>query len=329
MWLALLASCAATRTFPVEVDLVDDLPLAAGAVVEVPFDLSLYDERPDGYLPAFVDVEGVGAVLLADAALRARGEPGPVTVGVVGAAWTLPEPLTLQVTVSSRDGRRYLAGPGADEPVTPAACTLTVTTDTTPEAHAADVLGCLRAWVDANGGPVELFVEVAGETAAPDWSFQASWTLGTDRPVDAACSGPQVIDGELPDEADDADLSDLRLAGYVAAVDAPMAVVAFEGTWPAEGPIASAGAIGVATVDAGGGAWLGEEIEVTDPIPASVTFAATAPIETWPASWNADSLGALRSADGWVDACRVAVHDATPNQAWVRVALIGEGVLAR
>lgn len=330
MWLLSVAACLAPRSFPVEVDLVEGVPLGAATELSLPFELSLYDERPSAYLPAFLDTEGFGAVLLADAALRAEGLEGPLGVGVEGPEWAPPEPLTLTVTISSRDGVRYLAGPGAAEVVAPAACTFDVASDTNAEVHAAQVLGCLRAWVDANGAPRDPFVEVAGTTAAADWSFQATWTFGTDRPVDTACTGPRVVDGELPDEADDVDLSDLRLAGYAAAADGPMVLVAFENTWVAEGPVPGAGAIAVASMGGAEGVFLGEPVEVIDPIPASVGFRADpAPITTWPASWNPDSLAALRSPDGWVDACRVAVHEVAPNEAWVRVVLVGEGVLIR
>lgn len=325
MWL--LAACARTHPFDLEVALVEDATAPAEPVDPFTWDVSMYDERSSAYLPAFLDVEDYGAVLLADALLRP--DEGFLAVTVADLATDVEAPLALVFTISSVDGRRFVAAAAADV-VAPAACTLAVDATTTSEAHAADLLACLRAWADANGGPNELYVEVVATTADDDWSFAASYTFGADRPVVAACSGPQVVDDEIREEADGVEFEELGLAGYAASEDERLVAVAFANTYPASDAFAGAGGHGATTVAAGEGAFVGAVVEVASDVPATITFRDRVdPASAFPADWADAAYADLTAPDGFVDACVVQVPDAVPNDSWTYTALVGSGTVER
>lgn len=326
----LIAACAHTDVdFDIDVDLLETAP-DPHAVEDLTWEVGLYDERPDAYLPAFLDSELLGPMLLADAVLRGVGD-GFATVTVPELQVDLDAPLVLHFSLSSKIDQIYVLGvPGPV--VDPPACTVTVEADTTPEDHAADVLACLRAWVDANGGPSEIAVDVSGTTTDDDWSFVATWVFGTDRPTEITCSGPLEVDEALLEEADGAeiDIETLDLAGYLAAADQGAAAVVFADTWDRFGEPATAGAWGTARVGPGEGVFVGVPIEVVDPVPASVVFREdVGAVTTFPATWVDTAMGSLQSADGFVDACEVRVHDALPNTSWVREAIVGSGTVIR
>ncbi len=332
MILPILLACASSDVpFDIDVDLMEIAP-APVAVEDVAWEVGLYDERPEAYLPAFLDAELLGPTLLADAVRRAEGD-GFAVVRVPSLAVDVDAPLSLRFVLSSEIDRTYhLSAPG---PVTePPECTVTVDRETTAERHAADVLACLRAWVDDNGGPADLRVDVAGATEDDDWSFAATWVFTTDRPVEVSCTGTMVLDEALLAEADaegaEITIETLELAGYLAAADEGCAGVVFANTWDAQGEDPSAGAHGTARVAAGEGAFVGTELEVVDPVPPSVVFRSeVGEVTAFPATWAEAAEASLMSPEGFVDACEVRVHDALPNDTWVHEAIVGTGTVVR
>ena len=328
MWLALAAGCilwSKEKPFEIDIQLLDENDLTH-VVPDLGFDIALYDERSSWYLPAFLDDEGWGAVFLADRVLRLSGEPGVLMVEVTEILWDQPEPLTL-VFVPSSEGsaRTYVLGDEAGG--LPDACMLEVTTDTSSEAHASALLACLRAWTDANGGPADLFIEVEASTEAPDWAFSASYVIRTEGAAAVTCSGQQVIDDQLRDEAGTVDIERLELAGWVGAGGEGLALVAWENTWDAPELPATAGGWSMARVAPRTGAWLGSRIPVDADVPATTVFSGPPePVTTFPAAWAERSLASLEAPQGFVDACAVVVHEAQPSDVWLQFALIGDGV---
>ncbi len=327
MWFALvLAACAPVKQFDVDLELLDDAALPGDDVDGVHFGVALFDERDSWYLPAFVDVDDLGAVWLADSVLRAAGQPPVIDVSVSGLTLDSDAPLVLGVDVIADDGgQRYIADLSiAEAPARPGACSLQVDDDTTDAGHAADLLACLQSWVDVLGGPVTLHLEVAViETEATDFAFSAEYVLSTAKPTVAACTGASVADGTFQEQADSVDLTALELAGYAIAESERTWFVAFENTWAADTALPGSGGVAWAEVQGGQGVFFGTELEVTGA--PRVPMAGPESIATFPRDWIGHSVDALSGPDGFVDACWIAVHDALPNETWVHFALVGEG----
>lgn len=327
MWLASVLACKSVG-FDLDVDLFP----AATAPVEVPetspFEVALFDERPDAVLPAFLDLEAFGPVLLADRVRLPEGD-GVLTVAVSDVTFSVDAPLSLTFAVESTDGRWHVLG---DETgATPASCTFVVDADTPADEQADALLACLRDTAAAKGGPVDFHVTVAGATTDDDWEYRAVYAFGTDRPVDVACTGPLAITDELKAQAGTTDLvmEELSLAGYAAAVDEAASVVAFAGTWADDASPAVAGASGSVRVAAGEGRFVGAEVEVDEGVPASVTFGGPiGDVAEWPADWAPVAMDTLL-ADGFLETCDVRIHDARPNTTFVELALVGTGQAVR
>lgn len=336
MLLALtLVGCALItkqKDFDVDVPLFEE----AGEAVEpptLPVELKLYDERPEWTLPAFLDVENWGALLLADAI--ARRDLGRGFLQVTATELTLdaePGYVTVRYTLVPDEGwgRYTLDAPGAE--TAPAACDLTIDATTTAEAHADGLRGCLEAWVDANGAPQKLSMTAAiVDTDLDDYALTIAVAMDTDRPADVVCTGRLGISEELLAESDNVDFTTLEIGGYAAVVDHGMDFIAFENTYDdgtAYDP--SAGGTTAASLAAGTGAWIGTEVASNpdNPLPSGVQMASTTPLTYFPGgndSWRQASVVSLEAPDGYVDACWVGLHDATPNPATVHITLVGEG----
>lgn len=321
MWFS--AALLACHRIDVELD-VDLLPPSA-VPVEVPeaspFELALFDERPEADLPAFLDLETFGPALLADR-VRLGESDGFVTVAVEDVVFSVDAPLTLRFDVASTDGRWHVLGDetGGEAP----SCTLVVDADTAAAAQAEGLLACLRETAAAVGGPADFAIHVTGTTTDDDWEYRATYVLGTERPVDVACSGALVLSDELLEQAGTTEIvvEELSLAGYAAARDAAASVVMFAATWSDEAAPPAAGAWGTTRVEAGHGRFVGEEVEVDPPL-AGISFGGGAEAVTaWPGDWAAQAMDTLL-AEGFVETCDVRVHDVRPNQTWVEAALVG------
>lgn len=282
----------------IEVELLDTEVLP-GLVDDASFDVKLYDERVTWYLGTYIDTDAWGPVLLADAELRAAGDDAIFELRVDDLSWDHEEPLVLTLTPGTRYGWTTRADAGT-EIVQPAACTMVVTAETTAARHAADLTDCLRAWSELNGSPAGLSLDVQGASDAHDWAYAARWTLGTTRPVEAACTGPQIA-GPIDQSAfRNAQVDTLDLWGNVTA-GGDVNVFTWENTFMVGDPMPTAGGLVHRKVDAG-------------------TTGALANERTFPADWATRSLDSLADPMGFVDACAVVVHESTPDHVDVRFA---------
>lgn len=327
--LLMLASCALVtkqKDFEVDLPLFEDSEQDAVQPAELPMELKLYDSRTSWLMPAFLDNEDWGAVLLADAALRDAGRDGLLAVEVTALSLDVTGSVDVRFAMTSPDTRRFLL---RESGVTaPEACLIRVADDTPPAAFGDALRGCLEAWVDTNGAPADPRLEA--EVVATDlerYALAIDFTVTTDRTVDRYCSDWLVVDDELRAEADHVDIGTLDLAGYVVSSQSAMDLVAFQNTFPLETGDPNAGGITVVALEGAGGSFVGQEIEIVDPLPAGVTVSGVAPIDYFPDrdTWLARSTAALETVEGYVQACWVAAHAEPGNTPLVHVTLVGEG----
>ena len=244
-------------------------------------------------------------------------------------AFSLDNPgfVELTVTMESNDERRYLASEPADI-VAPAACTFTVDDVSGADTLGDDMVACFEAWTDANGAPPNPIIHVqVTDTDLERYALLADISLGTSRPTELLCSGRLGVTDEMREEADNIDLNALELAGYVVATNDAMDLVAFQNTFPATYGDPTVGGHTVVRLDGAGGTYVGTETPVEDPLPPGVVVEGVAPIGYFPSrdGWQAGSIAALETDEGYIEACWVAVHPAETGEAIVRFKLVGDG----
>jgi hypothetical protein len=328
MWtLPFLLACKRVA-FDLDVDLFPGGDEPAAFPEASPFELALFDERPEATVPAFLDLEELGPVLVADRLLRADDD-GFLQVEVTSLALDLDAPVDLTFEVSSGTARwLVLGGEGGGEVPS---CSVRLAPDAQPAALASALTDCLRDTTDAHGGPDDFAMSVVAATADDDWAVTMELSFGTDRPVDVLCTGALAVDDALREQAGTTEIviEELGLAGYAAAQDEGAAVVAFANVWADDGAPAVAGASGGVRVAAGEGRFVGERVEPAASVPASITFGgAVGAVDVWPADWAATAMDTLL-ADGFLETCDVRVHDAAPNRTFVELALVGSGEAVR
>jgi len=319
------------KDFDVNLPLFED-DLTQATADELPLEVKLYDERTEWNLPAFLDNEVWGPLLLADAVARRDLGAGFVTVTSSKLVLDADEPgsLTIRYSVlSEQDDYGRLHHQPATAEATPGACDTVIDASTTPEEHATDVLACLHAWADANGAPVLLSMKAeVVDATLDDYAVDLVLALATDRPTEITCTGRLGVSEDLQAEKDNVDFETLEVGGYAVAVDHGMDFIAFENTYDdgtAYDP--SAGATAAASLAAGSGQHIGINIGV-EPLPDGITVSGTVPLDYFPGSntaWRDASVKSLENPEGYVEACWVGVHDTTPNQAIVAFSLIGDG----
>lgn len=330
MLLWLLASCAiVTKQADFDVDLaIFDAEDGEGEAPEtIPMELKLYDARTEWTLPAYLDVDDWGAILLADSLLRAEGGEGFLGVDVTSFSLDNPGFIELTVSMESNDERRYLADDPSDV-VAPSACTFTVTDTTLPDEMADDLVACFESWADTNGAPANPIIHIGvTDTDIERYALLVDLSLGTSRPTELQCSGRLGVSDEMREEADNIDLNALELAGYVVSANGPMELVAFQNTFPETYGDAIVGGHTVVQLADAGGTYVGQETSVEDVLPPGVVLEGVEPIGYFPdrAGWQSDSIAALETEDGYIEACWVAVHEAETGEALVRFKLVGDG----
>ncbi len=330
MLLWLLASCAVVTKqadFDVDLAIFDAEDGDGEAPEEIPLELKLYDARTDWTLPAYLDVEDWGALLLADHLLRADGAEGFLAVSVDTFSLDNPGYVELTVTLESNDERRYLADvPSNITP--PAACTFRVDDVTGADTMGDDLVACFEAWTDANGAPPNPIIHVqVTDTDLERYALLVDLSLGTSRPTDLLCSGRLGVTDEMREEADNIDLNALELAGYVVAANDAMDLVAFQNTFPETYGDPLVGGHTVVRLGQAGGSYVGTETAIEDQLPPGVVVEGVAPIAYFPSRdrWQSDSITALETDEGYIEACWVAVHPAETGEAIVRFKLVGDG----
>jgi hypothetical protein len=330
MWLWLLASCAVITKqadFDVDLALFDAEDGNGEEADDIPMELKLYDARTDWTLPAYLDVEDWGAMLLADSLLRADGSEGFLAVDVSSYSLDNPGFIELTVSLESDDDRRYLAADPT--PVAPPpACTFRVTDTTEPDAMAADLVGCFEAWTDRNGAPPNPIIHIeVTDTDIERYALLVDLSLGTSRPTELLCSGRLGVSDEMREEADNIDLNALELAGYVVAASGAMELVAFQNTYPDTYGDPVVGGHTVVQLPDAGGTFVGQEIAIEDALPPGALVEGVAPIGYFPSreGWQSDSIAALETDEGYIEACWVAIHASDTGEALVRFKLVGDG----
>jgi hypothetical protein len=328
----LLVGCALItkqKDFDVDLPLLTD-EATAEAAEPLPMELKLYDERSSWYLPAVVDAELWGPLLLADAI--ARRDLGDGFLVVTATALELdaePGYLTIRYSLSTEEGfgRYTMSAPQAE--LAPGSCDLTVDESTTPDQHADELLDCLRDWIDANGAPELLGIEAEViDTDLADYALTLDLSLSTDRPAEVTCTGRLGVTEELQAESDNVDFNTLELGGYAVPLDHGMRFVAFENTFDGASPDPTAGGTTAASLSAGAGTWVGQEVPLEEALPSGADLSGVAPIDYFPggnSQWREASVASLELPDGYVEACWVGLHDEEPNEALVHFTLVGEG----
>jgi hypothetical protein len=121
MWtLPFLLACKRVA-FDLDVDLFPGGDEPAAFPEASPFELALFDERPEATVPAFLDLEELGPVLVADRLLRADDD-GFLQVEVTSLALDLDAPVDLTFEVSSGTARWLVLGGEGGGEVRPARC---------------------------------------------------------------------------------------------------------------------------------------------------------------------------------------------------------------
>lgn len=328
LWLTACALVTKQADFDVDLAIFDDEAGTAEAPADIPLELKLYDSRTEWVLPTFLDVEDWGAMLLADSALRADGGDGFLAVDVSTLSLDAdPGFVELTVVLSSRDDRRYMV----DSPEAvraPGPCTFPISDGSAPEDLEEGLLACLHAWADTNGAPPDPEVTISvTDTDLDKFALAADLSFGVARPTEVLCSGRLGVSDEMREEADNIALEALDLAGYVAGVRGPMDLVAFQNTYPEETGDPVAGGATVVQLDAIGGTYIGQETAIDDILPAGVSIRGVAPISYFPDrdGWQSNSIAALETDAGYIEACWVAIHEDETGEALVRFKLVGDG----
>jgi hypothetical protein len=293
---------------------------AAGAVASWDVAVSV-DDGPFVSPPAGADI---GPLLLIDSLARGDGvsELLDLTVSDLAASGG---PFVVDVRLT---GGAPLAL-GAVGESTPAECAIAVDPSALDAAaHASALLACVRAWVDANGAPTEPALAFTIASRAAGATYGASLRFTANERYAQGCRGGTELPSDLTSNADEYVLEDVRLAGYLGAVDAATSAWVYALVRDADG-LTVASAVAAVDLPAGGAAYLGESVPVSDPLAAGLAVAAD-PVQPDYAppgdAFTAALEEALLRGAGTADACWGALHEATPNSLIVDWRLLGTGL---
>jgi hypothetical protein len=273
------------------------------------------------------DAEEWGGTLALDSMARAGGLPTIVVLEVSdlvvqneGGPFSLNVALVGDVVYSTEIG----GGP----PVPPPECTIEVD-PANPDAlaHAADLLACIHAWVDANGSPADFSLSVTGSARAAGFAYGATYLLYTEETFQMDCSYDVVLPTSVIDMANSLTIEELSIAGYGGAVNFGLELMAFANVYGPDGTLATTASLDQ-RIEAGTLYFVETEIDIDpeDVEAATLTVATNvATIQYQPAGvsdWMLDTYDALIGA-GWADACWGEIHDDVPNTGIVRWTLVG------
>lgn len=266
----------------------------------------------------------IGPLLLIDSLARSGGVSEVLGLSVVELSAT-GSPFVLDVRLP---GGAPLAL-GAVGESTPAACAIDVdpgALDAT--AHASALLACVRAWVDANGAPAEPSLAFSIASRAAGATYGATLRITANERYAQGCRGGTSLPADLTSNADEYVLDDVRLAGFVGAVDAATSAWVYALVRDPDG-LTTASAVATLELPAAGAVYLGEAVAVSDPLAASLTVAG-APVQPDYAPPGDDFGAALEETmlhgAGTADACWGALHEAIPNRTIVDWRLLGTGL---
>lgn len=322
--------------------LLSGCDLFESVIPGVPIDVGLLDHPSDATpdpiapwsIPVSVDSgapftsapgsKDLGPLLFLDALAREGGADGAYQLSVSDLTAS-GAPFTLNVSLG---GGPVLATEAPSAPAPPAECGIDVDPQALdPDAHAAALVDCFRAWVDANGAPSEptATFSIAGRAASV--SYAGTLRLVADDNVELGCSYDNALPDEVVSNPDAYKIDELRIGGYVGAVDFGMLAWGWVMVYD-DADALQASVVGTFDLAAGGATYVGEEIPVTDPAAAGLTVAAdpVAPLYTPEADWNVTAYDAMLGAPGspgGADACWGSLHEGVPNRSIVAWSLLG------
>jgi hypothetical protein len=268
--------------------------------------------------------EDVGPLLFIDALARQSGVSDLLALSVLDLDAS-GGPFVLDVILGG--GAPLLLEPVA--PAVPPECAIPVDPAALDaDAHAADLLSCIRSWVDANGAPTEPTLTFSVASRAAGASYGATLRVTANERYAQGCRTGTSLPADLTSNADEYVLKDTRLAGFVGAVDAAASAWVYALVRDPDG-VTAASAVAALELPAGGAAYLGESVPVSDPVAAGL---AVAPDPVQPDYLPpGDAFGAaveetMLHGAGAADACWGALSESTPNTLVVDWRLLGTGL---
>jgi hypothetical protein len=304
---------------------------------ELSLNPSLDNANPTWTSEGGAESEDWGGALLVDSMSRASGGEG--VVGMVIEGLTISndtgDPFTIDVALGG--GPTYDTIPGGGSPVPPPACSITVDpSNVDAEAHAADVLACIRAWADTNGVPSDFTMSVtATERTLGAFVYMGTYRMAADDHFEMGCEYGITLPDSVIDQADSLDVSTLAIAGYGGAIDHGLELFAFANVFDGAGTLVTTASLDQ-RIEARQGYYVATVVDI-DPedqttIEAeNVVFSSTnvATLDQDPPNagdWTAATYGALvgaGGAPGSADACWAELHDDVPNRGIIRWLLVG------
>jgi hypothetical protein len=307
----------------IDVDLLDH-PSDAGPEPVAPWEIPVSADNGAPFTSA-PGSQDLGPLLFLDSLAREGGAGGVYDLSVSDLTAT-GAPFTLAVSLGGGDVLAVDAPNGA--PTAPPECAIPVDpSDLDAVAHAAALADCLRAWVDANGAPSEPTMTFSITSRAATASYGGTLRLAADEALELGCSYDNALPNDVLSNPDTYGLDELRIAGYVGALDAGMLgwgwVMVYDGGGTLQASMLSTFDLGAAS-----GTYVGEEIEVSDPAAAGLSTAASPvePVYTPSADWNDAAFDAMLGGGtnpGGADACWGTLHEAVPNRVIVEWSLLG------
>jgi hypothetical protein len=328
IWLALIGCDLFESAIPgvaIDVDLVENPSDAAPSTVQ-PWEIPVSVDVATPFVSA-PGTQQIGPLLLLDSMAREGGEDQLLSL-TADDLTASGAPFVLQVMLGG--GAVMSLEPGAVEAVPPAACQIDVDPgNLDASAHAADLLACFRAFVDTNGAPTNPTVSFAIGSRADGISYSATLRLEADENLELGCAFDSVLPSDVTSNPDKYKLEDLRIGGYVGAVDHGALTWGFVIVYDDNDVVASSASSAI-PLSAGDASYIGDTIAVSDPAASGLTVASQPAIPDYlPADdWNAATGGAMLGVDGAApgsaDACWGSLHDDVPNRVIVSWALLGE-----
>jgi hypothetical protein len=204
-----------------DVPMIDDARFSDDRVQALESEHTLTPDANVTTLPVDASTRIWGPVIRSHVAALAANQPGIFRIDVSDFSLNSAEPLVLNVTPSSRDGRVWGLRPGA-EPRDPRSCHFRL-----DPAASGDELGrrltmCAEDWVSENGVPNELELTITAGGQLPEGQkglsgdpFQVSWKqrLYTEHELEESCKVVKM-DPEVAANGASLDLGSAEISGW-------------------------------------------------------------------------------------------------------------------
>lgn len=329
-----------TPDIPIEVDMIDEGVSEPGAntLDELALSPSVDNANPTWTSAGGAESQDWGGALLMDSMARSGGGAGVVGMTIEDLVISNDTGDAFTIEVALGGGPTYDTVPGGGAPVPPPECSITVDpNDVDPAAHSADVLSCIRAWVDANGVPADFTMSIsATERALGVFVYSGTYLMEADDMFEMGCEYGITLPQDVIDQADSLDVSTLGIGGYGAAIEFGLELFAFANVFDGEGNLVTTASLDQ-RIEALQGYYVAQVVDV-HPDDQGVIEAEgvvldvgnVASLDQTPADagdWTAETYNALVGAGGVTpgsaDACWAEVHDDVPNRGIIRWLLVG------